>query len=323
MLAHPARPITIYDVGCCLGKAFPMAMTPRNITKSFEVTGIHPFNSEIFTEDEYLSSYVTDRPQNDASNHDLSIVVPGSSSATITSSNQLYSETALDSVAASATELDLLAVSATGLDSVTASATILDSVAASPKQKTITSATLVDETAQINISLEDLRPFPKAGPRKTTTRGRKKGSTKILTDTPVKNAIENELSEREARQRQKAAAGVKRSFKKNTKKCQKNVKKRRYQTQHEDNDEDTETESENIPPSPESEYDVENEYQYSDSDSDVENDEEDSDEHITVDDWVVVNFVSEKNFVHRFVGQITTESLACYEVKFAKKITEI
>lgn len=63
MLAHPGRPLSIYDIAGCLGKAYPSAMTPRNIVKSFEVTGISPFNRDIFTEDEFLSSYVTDRPE--------------------------------------------------------------------------------------------------------------------------------------------------------------------------------------------------------------------------------------------------------------------
>ncbi|KAL0149091.1 hypothetical protein M9458_055604, partial [Cirrhinus mrigala] len=37
-----------------------------------------------------------------------------------------------------------------------------------------------------------IRPFPKAGPRKETGRGRKKRLSEILTDTPVKLALEEE-----------------------------------------------------------------------------------------------------------------------------------
>ncbi|GBM68951.1 hypothetical protein AVEN_24357-1 [Araneus ventricosus] len=39
---------------------------------------------------------------------------------------------------------------------------------------------------------EDVRPFQKAGPRKSSYRGRKKRQTSILTDTPVKNALQIE-----------------------------------------------------------------------------------------------------------------------------------
>ena len=47
------------------------------------------------------------------------------------------------------------------------------------------------------VSSLDIRPYPKAGPRKGTTRGKKKGSTKILIDTPEKLAIENEWKVRQ------------------------------------------------------------------------------------------------------------------------------
>jgi len=42
------------------------------------------------------------------------------------------------------------------------------------------------------VSPEDIRPFPKAPERKinVTQRGRKKGRTRILTDTPEKNEVE-------------------------------------------------------------------------------------------------------------------------------------
>jgi len=37
-----------------------------------------------------------------------------------------------------------------------------------------------------------IRPYPKAPPRTTTARGRKKGSSRILTDTPEKRLIEEQ-----------------------------------------------------------------------------------------------------------------------------------
>lgn len=39
---------------------------------------------------------------------------------------------------------------------------------------------------------ESLRPFPKAGPRIATTKGRKKRKSAVLTDTPVKLELEHE-----------------------------------------------------------------------------------------------------------------------------------
>lgn len=50
-----------------------------------------------------------------------------------------------------------------------------------------------------HFSPEQVRPFPKAGPRKQTRRGRKKGKTSILTDTPVKQQIELDFQQRQLR----------------------------------------------------------------------------------------------------------------------------
>jgi hypothetical protein len=47
-----------------------------------------------------------------------------------------------------------------------------------------------------NFTPKDLRPLPQAGPRTITNKGRKKRKTAILTDTPEKNAIEEEYQQR-------------------------------------------------------------------------------------------------------------------------------
>lgn len=62
LFSNTAKPMTIYDVAECVGKAYPRAFTSQNIQSGFEVAGIYPLNRNIFGEHEYLSSYVTDRP---------------------------------------------------------------------------------------------------------------------------------------------------------------------------------------------------------------------------------------------------------------------
>lgn len=49
-----------------------------------------------------------------------------------------------------------------------------------------------DEKSPNEISLEDIRPHPKAGARKSTRRGGKKRTTAIVTDTPEKNRLSAE-----------------------------------------------------------------------------------------------------------------------------------
>lgn len=64
MVMNPARPITIYEIAELVGKAYPRAFSSSNIQKGFEVSGLYPLNENIFKEHEYLTSFVTDRPQN-------------------------------------------------------------------------------------------------------------------------------------------------------------------------------------------------------------------------------------------------------------------
>lgn len=64
MACNPGKPFSIYDVPEIIGKAYPRAFTGHNIMKGFEVTGIWPLDENIFTEDEFLCSHVTDRPLN-------------------------------------------------------------------------------------------------------------------------------------------------------------------------------------------------------------------------------------------------------------------
>lgn len=141
MLNNAGKPMTLYNIAEIVGNAYPKAFNQQNIVKGFEVTGICPFNEDIFKDDEFLSSYVTDRPCPET---------PIGCGNLTSADNQLIS--ADDQTQAPSTS------------QVAASSTF--------------------------ISPEHIRPFPKAAPRKQTiTRGKKKGRTRILTDTPEKEEV--------------------------------------------------------------------------------------------------------------------------------------
>lgn len=53
------------------------------------------------------------------------------------------------------------------------------------------------------FSPEEIRPYPKAAPRKTTIKSRKIKKSAIYTDTPEKEAARNEYEERQKRQKAK------------------------------------------------------------------------------------------------------------------------
>ncbi|KAL0830140.1 hypothetical protein ABMA28_003597 [Loxostege sticticalis] len=460
MTAHPARPITIYDISGLLGRAYPMAMTPRNVTKSFEVTGIYPLNSDIFTDDEFLSSYVTNRPEQDqpeetltdaedmiidtlqpctrqsepalleapcditteqspadknslvlvnrerekspslieprthakitlecsrVEESPLSVVtrerepetrqkepesnVPAKSSLAnqrsiaivhrstttnfptlaeqcirVINNNKILtaklSKVSSEKISPTVTtsfQVDLLQpsytnVTTTAFATTTAcvgtthlpSSTIStgtsivtdprsdDNLANFNKRSYATTATVTSASAHSNVlvsaspkisqlgekklatylSPEMIRPHPKAGARKTIKKGRKKGATKILTDTPEKEAIEKEHREREEKKRKQLANKIKRNLgKEKTKVTSKSKVKRK---EHEETSSDEE--SLRIPPSPESDaYDVEDEL---DEKSESEEEDDGNYDNVHEGDWIVVNLTSEKNLVH-------------------------
>ncbi|XP_004205737.3 uncharacterized protein LOC101239844 [Hydra vulgaris] len=60
MVTNP-RPMTIYDIASIVREPYTKAFSLSNIQRGFQVAGIEPFNPEIFKDDEYLLSSVTDR----------------------------------------------------------------------------------------------------------------------------------------------------------------------------------------------------------------------------------------------------------------------
>ncbi|KAF2905806.1 hypothetical protein ILUMI_00374 [Ignelater luminosus] len=139
MKTHPGSTITIYDAPGIVATALPQAVSPVSIMAKFRVAGIHPFNSNIFTEADFLSSYVTDRP------------------------NPVIKNTV-------SSKLPIVEINETNLP--------LNTLAKQQKPK-----------RSSVLTPEDICPFPKAGERKTTRVSRRKRTSAILTDFPVRNEI--------------------------------------------------------------------------------------------------------------------------------------
>lgn len=62
MANNPAKPMTIYDITQIVAKAYSLAFTTNYIKAGFFTTSISYFHRDIFGNDEYLSSFVTERP---------------------------------------------------------------------------------------------------------------------------------------------------------------------------------------------------------------------------------------------------------------------
>ena len=154
MKAHPGVTMTIYDLPGIVKSSLPRAASPGNIQAGFACTGIWPFNRDIFSESDFAPSSVTDRPP-----PAVTPEVPSSSSAPS------------PNVATVASSVPHRATSP-----------VTPCVVSEP------STSAMDTT----FSPVSIRPHPKAGPRKQTTKGRKRRETAVLTDTPVKEQLEAE-----------------------------------------------------------------------------------------------------------------------------------
>ena len=84
MMLLLGQPKTLYDIAEVIGNTFYKAFTPSNIIKGFKETGIYPVNENVFEDDEFLTSYVTDRPI-----HSTQVVNKAAKSTVINLTNEL------------------------------------------------------------------------------------------------------------------------------------------------------------------------------------------------------------------------------------------
>lgn len=61
MINNPGRNMSINDIPSIAARAFPLAAPPSNILSGFRVTGIWPYNENIFDESGFAPSFVSDR----------------------------------------------------------------------------------------------------------------------------------------------------------------------------------------------------------------------------------------------------------------------
>lgn len=164
MLSHPGQTLTIYDLPLMCLQSWDRAANPVNIKSGFRCTGIVPFDRNIFGEEEFLSSAVTDRPISEPVN-----------------------------VHSATTAMDHQATLDSNDRSLTTSV-LLRSENESPNVTPCSSK----QAQRTFISPEIIQPFPKAPARKgNSNRGRKPGRCMIATDTPEKILLEEKIKQKE------------------------------------------------------------------------------------------------------------------------------
>ena len=173
MISHPGQRLDIYDIGAIANEAYQLAFTTRNIISGFERTGIYPFNSNIFSDSDFSPSEVTDRPQ---------IVADPDSSDTSVAVREVLSEILCSVVGEHRRNQGSIQTFSPAIDEQAATSVIaIPSTPPSSKR----------HIPQDYVSPKDIMPFPKAGARKGTRKG-KKGRSMILTSSPEKQILEKE-----------------------------------------------------------------------------------------------------------------------------------
>lgn len=170
MMDHPGQTLTIYDLPEICTKGWDRAATPVNIKSAFKCTGIEPYDRDIFTDQDFLCSYVTDRPLPQEINEPVA-----STSASPVTPSLMNSPPPSPEIPINGDGLRL------------------------PDVRASTSAVgLSSENSESKIvTPEMIKPFPKAKPRtQTNRRGRPRGKCMIATDTPEKQEIENRQKSR-------------------------------------------------------------------------------------------------------------------------------
>lgn len=144
----------------------PQAFTPANIISGFKKAGIWPYDENVFTEADFLCSYVTDGPHEN---------------------EEVDRSTNIDKTLHSQSQ---------GVNSNQTSSGISDGEPSTLSYPLPTVQIKPSKAQSFAVNPEIILPFPKAGQRKATNQGRKKGKTVIVTDTPNKAEIEAEYHTR-------------------------------------------------------------------------------------------------------------------------------
>ena len=175
LMKNKGKTMTIYEIPSIVSYAFPLAMTPVNIKAGFKVAGIFPFNPNIFGEEEFLPASVTDHPIPSTSSAAANVTLPNEHDSSSSSSDVISSDPDVNS--------------------------------SNPGGSYVNSRML--------YSPEEVRPLEKPKPRKDglAQKGRKKGRTRILTDTPEKEQLMLKAKAKEDRKRKKDCSAKSKSAK--------------------------------------------------------------------------------------------------------------
>ncbi|XP_039759705.1 uncharacterized protein LOC120633562 [Pararge aegeria] len=194
-MSNPGKTINIYNIPKLVKLAYFESFTAKNITSAFEKPGIWPFNEMAFSDEDFapIEVYASNNSVNRTFNPDTSTVAL-----------ELQPSTSVPS-----TEADIREQSPSLLQN-----SLFTGIG---EPSTSAAETQPEPSAYIPITPEVIRPYPTAARTRKTDKGRKPGKSRIYTDTPEKNELEERHRLKELKkieqERKARAKAVKRSLK--------------------------------------------------------------------------------------------------------------
>ena len=175
-----------YQIAELAGTALTKAATPENVISGFRVSGVWPFDRDIFSNVDYLPSDITDRsaPEDYRAVDIAPTVGPSCPLSTSEEDNRA------DDIAATVAQPRLLSTSGEDNHAVGEDNHAVDIAPTVDLLRSLSSSggsidTSLTAKASTSFSPpETFRGYPKAGPRSTSTKGRKRGRAMVATSTP-------------------------------------------------------------------------------------------------------------------------------------------
>lgn len=225
MLRNPGKTISIYQLAELGGKAFTKAATPTNIVSGFKAAGAWPLDKDVFESWEFMPSQVTDRP------------APQQTPSPTTSANAEQPSTSQPLNQAELSD-QLISTDTQRLDHeervqeakkgghptgvLQASPSISSAAQAeqpppSMQREAPTSSPCLSPSismarppeSHFEVSPVDLCGYPRAGQRKQSNRGRKRGKTMNATSTPEMKRIREEAENKKMKKRSRTTLAKK------------------------------------------------------------------------------------------------------------------
>lgn len=209
---HPGRIVTVFQISSIFCEAYLKAASPLIAVNGFKKCGLVPYNPDVFSDVDFAPSLTTEKDveeKNGGKRHEADNINPDEPSLPTADTLILHASS-----------------SSFCNDKIVPSSS---SLLSTPRKPTSFEETSLSSLNTFTVSPQDIRPLPKSVNVTATMKKRKPGTSEILTGSPYKKRLEEELRKKEGtgnEKKQKKQKPKSKSKVKRTGKIEMNIKKR-------------------------------------------------------------------------------------------------